>query len=71
MKLSIKAWSIDVSGYRQYQVVQKLKEVRKATKKWRQTDSISTKSRILSIRQYLKSVQEALDFAATGKKTET
>ena len=41
--------------------MQKLKEVKKAVKDWRQTDSINIKSRILSIRQKLKSVQRALD----------
>jgi len=49
----------------QYQVVQKLKEVKKAIKEWRQSDSINTKSKILSVRQNLKAVQEALDYAPT------
>jgi len=38
-----KACAVQVSGYPQYQVVQKLKEVKKALKECRQTEAINTK----------------------------
>ena len=55
-----KGWSIVIPGYPQYQVVQKLKEVKKALKEWIKTESISTKAKILSIRQDLKRTQDSL-----------
>jgi len=55
----MKAWATHISGYPQYQVVQKLKEVKKGLKEWRKSEAISTKSKVLSIRQDLKGIQHS------------
>ena len=52
----MKAWATHISGYPQYQVVQKLKEVKKGLKEWRKSEAISTKSKVFSIRQNLKGI---------------
>ena len=54
------AWSTGFNGSSQFQVVHKLKEVKKALKEWRKTDSISTKARITSGREKMKVVHDLL-----------
>jgi len=43
----MKAWATHISGYPQYHMVQKLKRLKKALKEWRNSEAISTKSKIL------------------------
>ena len=57
----MKAWATHISGYPQYHMVQKLTGLKKALKEWRNSEAISTKSKILFYQAEFKGIQHSLE----------